>query len=506
LIALAFLLLLLVSVAGLVPLSLVFLAAFAVVFLGANYAMQRLVRAAAFRPWFAHLNLATGAAMISAVLYGVGSTGHVLYGAYLIAPLQAALYLGRRDAWGAAAINLTGFALVTLLLGARGWGWGVFAQEALVLLFVGVALIPLLARIVARLRDARSVLARVEAGDLTARADERETDELGFLGASVNRTTAGVAGIVREVGQQAQDLVAVAQQLAGSATELQAASQEIASTTQALADGTVRQRQLIGLGRGETEQAATTALTLHDWAQEAERQVGEIATKAQAHGQDIARSGTLLVTLVEHIDRAAAVAGRLEAASREIGKLVDSIARIASQTDLLALNAAIEAVRAGQHGLGFRVVAGEVRKLADQTGRATDDVRGRIKDIQSQVSGVVAAMNEGRATAKGVGAVADAARGALDAIFADLNTTVRFATAFASETQGQTRHMREAALRMVEVAEIAETAAQSAEQTSAATEQQMASLAELTTSSQQLTEAAAKLTETIQRFNLNGRA
>jgi methyl-accepting chemotaxis protein len=504
LIGLAIILLLFVSIIGIVPLSLTYIGGFAVLFFAANYVVLRLVRATTFRPWYAHVNLGVGSAMIAAVMYGMGVAGALLYGAFLIAPIQAALFLGPRDAWGAAAINVAGFALVTALLGPAGWDWGVFIPEALTLVFVCFALIPMLSRSVARLRATRVVLAHVEAGDLTARADDRETDELGFLSASVNRTTAGVAAIVQEVRHQAQDLVAVAEQLAASAEELQAASQEIGATTQALSDGTIKQRELIGLGRGDTEQAATTALTLHDWAQEAERQVSGIATKARAHGEDIARSGTLLVSLVDHIDRAANAAGQLEGASRAVAKLVDSITRIASQTDLLALNAAIEAVRAGQHGLGFRVVAAEVRKLADQSGRAADEVRARMKDILGQVAGVVTALNEGRNTAKGVGTVADAARQALDAIFADLNTTVRFATAFATETQGQTKQMRAAAMRMIEVADIAENAAQSAEQTSAATQQQMASLTELTTSSQQLTAAAGKLTETIKRFQLNG--
>jgi methyl-accepting chemotaxis protein len=505
LIGLAIILLLFVSIIGVVPLSMRYIGGFGVAFFAMNFAVLRVVRRTTFRAWYPHLNLAVGSAMIAAVMYGMGVTGEVLYGAFLIAPFQAALFLGARDAWGALGINIGGFALVTVLLGPGGWGWGSFIPAALVLVFVCSALIPMLTRVVARLRGVRVALAHVEAGDLTARADDRETDELGFLAASVNRTTEGVAAIVHEVRHQAQDLVAVAQQLAGAAQELQAASQEIGATTQALSDGTIKQRELIGLGRTDTEQAATTALTLHDWAQEAERQVSGIASKARTHGEDIAKSGTLLVSLVDHIDRAGNAAGRLEGASREVGKLVDSITRIASQTDLLALNAAIEAVRAGQHGLGFRVVAAEVRKLADQSGRAADEVRARMKDIHGQVTGVVTALTEGRNTAKGVGTVADAARQALDAIFADLNTTVRFASAFATETQGQSKHMRDAAMRMIEVADIAETAAQSAEQTSAATQQQMASLTELTTSSQQLTAAASKLTETIKRFHLNGR-
>jgi methyl-accepting chemotaxis protein len=502
LIGLAMVLLLVVSVLGLTPLSLGYIGAFAVVFLALNVAVVRMVRAAALQPWLAQLNLVIGSGMISSVLYGMGDGGHLLYGAYLIAPVQAALYLGRRDAWGAMVVNLTAFGLVTALAGAPpgGWGWSLFIQEALVLVFVGAALVPALTHIVGRLRRTRAVLAQVERGDLTVKVADPEADELGFLGASVNRTTEAVAATVGEVQRQAQELAAMAQQLAASAEQLQAASQEISATTQMLSEGTVRQRELIGRGRDETEQAATTALTLHDWAQEAERQVGSIATKARTHGEDIARSHVLLGTLVEHIDRAGTAASRLEAASLDVAKLVDSITRIASQTDLLALNAAIEAVRAGDHGLGFRVVAAEVRKLADQSARAAEEVRTRIKEMQAQVGGVVAAMGEGRATAQGVGAVSDGVRSALDAIFADLNTTVRFATAFAAETSGQTRHMREAAMRLVEIAEIADTAAQSAEQTSSSTQEQMASLSELTTTSQHLADAAARLTQTIRRF------
>jgi methyl-accepting chemotaxis protein len=201
------------------------------------------------------------------------------------------------------------------------------------------------------------------------------------------------------------------------------------------------------------------------------------------------------------VSRAAAT---LELGSREIGKLVDAITRIASQTDLLALNAAIEAARAGQHGLGFRVVADEVRKLAEQSARSADEVRSRVRQTQDQITQLLGAMEEGRRTAQGVGAVSTAVRQALDAIFGDLNATVQFAAVLAGETEGQTGRIREVARRMEEVAGITETAAQGAEQTSAATQQQLASLGELTTTSQQLAVAAAKLTETIQRFNVNG--
>src|SRR2546430_5427361 len=88
-------------------------------------------------------------------------------------------------------------------------------------------------------------------------------------------------------------------------------------------------------------------------------QINAVAQQARRHGAEIAGASELLVSLVAHLDQVSRAAGTLEQGSREVGKLVDTIARIASQTDLLALNAAIEAARAGQHGLGFRVVADE---------------------------------------------------------------------------------------------------------------------------------------------------
>jgi len=490
----------------LVPVPWLFIAGFSVAFAAFNYAMFRIARDTPFQLWYANLNIAVGSAMIAAIMYGVGPSGHLLYAGYVVAPMQAAFYLGRRESWGALGINLAGFALVAAIRTFQGvWTWGVFVQEALVLLFVGVALVPMLARLVERLQTTRNILAEVEAGDLSAKIADAELDELGYLGVSVDRTTEAISGIVRQVQHQSHDLAAMAQQLAASAEELQASSQEISATTAQLSEGTERQRQLIVHGKSDTDAAAGVARTLHGRAQEAEREIGDIAQRARRHGEEIARSGELLASLVAHIDQVSQAAAALEQGSREVGKLVDSITRIASQTDLLALNAAIEAARAGAHGLGFRVVASEVRKLAEQSARAASEVQARVTQTQAQIARVVAAMQESRETAQGVGTVSGAARQALDAIFGDLNRTVQFATAFAAETEGQTSKMKEVVRRMEEASAIADTAAMGAQQTSAATEEQIASLGELTTTSQHLSDAAAKLTETIQRFRVNGK-
>ena len=504
-----------VRLAGITPVSPWFILAFAASFAAANAGVRRLVQRRAFQPWYAQLNLVVGCLLISAVLYAMGPNGHVLYGAYLIAPLQAALYLERREAWGALLINLVAFTLVTVLaqVAGHGWPWTLFVQEALVLVFACVALVPMLVQIVDRLRGARGVLGEIERGDLTRQmasgtggGSAVATDELGFLGVSVNRTTAAIADIIREIGRQGHALATMAGELAGAARELQTASQSISATTDQLSQGTERQRQLIGYGRQDSEAASGLATTLHARAQQAERQITEIALQAHRRGEEVAKASTLLMNLMVHMDHASDVAAVLDKESREIGKLVDGITRIASQTDLLALNAAIEAARAGQHGLGFRVVAGEVRKLAEQSSRSAEEVRAKVRATQDQIGRVVDAMQKGREAAKGVGSVATTVHGALDAIFADLNSTVQFATTFAAETENQTKRMREVLRRMEEVAAIADGAASGARQTSAATAQQIASLGELTSTSQHLSDAAATLAQTIRRFRVNGAA
>src|SRR5437879_11749286 len=107
--------------------------------------------------------------------------------------------------------------------------------------------------------------------------------------------------------------------------------------------------------------------------------------------------------------------------------------------------------------MGFRVVADEVRKRAEQSAGSADEVRSRVRQTQDQITQLLGAMQEGRRTAQGVGAVSAAVRQALDAIFADLNETVTFATAFAGEDEGHMRRLREQAQSSETMVELAES-------------------------------------------------
>src|SRR5256886_12569060 len=123
--------------------------------------MARIARSDDLPPGYLHATMAVGAATISAIVYAVGPTGHLLYVAYLIAPLQAALYLGRTEAWQALVINLAGFALATGIRTSQGapdsdWSWPAFLEESLVLLITTPALVRKLSPLLTRLRATRN--------------------------------------------------------------------------------------------------------------------------------------------------------------------------------------------------------------------------------------------------------------------------------------------------------------------------------------------------------------
>ena len=126
-------------------------------------------------------------------------------------------------------------------------------------------------------------------------------------------------------------------------------------------------------------------------------------------------------TMEKIVESSRSVAGKIASLaerSEEIGKVVSVIQEISEQTNLLALNAAIEAARAGEHGRGFAVVAGEVRRLAERTKSATEEIAGTIRSIQDETRQTLAVMDESqRAVANGLEETSKA-RQSLDATIA----------------------------------------------------------------------------------------
>ena len=172
-----------------------------------------------------------------------------------------------------------------------------------------------------------------------------------------------------------------------NANSLSAASEELEANSQQMVNNAEETSAQAGVVSAAAEQVSKNVQTVATGTEEMSASIREIAKSAQ----DAAR---VAATGVRAAETTNATISKLGVSSAEIGKVIKVITSIAQQTNLLALNATIEAARAGEAGKGFAVVANEVKELAKETAKATEDISQKIEAIQSDTTSAVAAIGE----------------------------------------------------------------------------------------------------------------
>jgi methyl-accepting chemotaxis protein len=345
--------------------------------------------------------------------------------------------------------------------------WREIALKAAGLGLASIILLLIVSSLVSRsiFRRLTGILQRIHdvgEGDLTQRIATSSNDEVAQVEKGFNIFIEKIHGIISHVSEDARELANAGKEFSNTSLQISANSEETSAQANTVSSSTEQvSRSLQTLAAGADEMSSTI------------KDIAKNATEAAKVAQNA----------VQMAQETNATVGKLGASSAEIGQVIKVITAIAQQTNLLALNATIEAARAGEAGKGFAVVANEVKELARQTAKATEDISRKITAIREDTNGAVEA----------IGTIS----GVINQIN-DISNAIAAAVEEQSATTNEmTRNVTEAAKGSGEISENVHGMAQAAQSTSAsAHESQQAA--------QALAQMSAKLRGLVDQFKLTG--
>jgi len=311
-----------------------------------------------------------------------------------------------------------------------------------------------------------AVLNKAEAiasGDLTGdEVQVNSNDELGDLATAMNKMQGNLTKMIIAVAENAQ-------QVANASEEFSAVSQQITTNS----EETSAQANVVS---NATDQVNRNLQTVATGAEEMSSTIADIAKNAT-------ESARISGQAVKTAETTNATISKLGVSSAEIGQVIKVITSIAQQTNLLALNATIEAARAGEAGKGFAVVANEVKELAKQTAKATEDISQKIAAIQADTKGAVDAI---------------ATIGAVINQISDISSTIATAVEEQSATTNEmSRNVTEAAKGSTEITQNIAGVSQAAQGTSSRAHESMKA-------AQQLAQMSTQLRGLVEQFRVSG--
>lgn len=342
---------------------------------------------------------------------------------------------------------------------------------------------------------------KLSSGNFIVRTEpSQRKDELGDVHRALYDMTLKIGDLLKEVSKTTEQMAAASQQLNSSSMESANAATSVAQSVADAAAVVVQQQTAVTNGTDSVASISQSVKSISQETEEVSQEADQAAKKAEAGNLVVEKSVNQIHSVEEKVRTTAQLVDELGARSQEIGAIVDTISDLAGQTNLLALNAAIEAARAGEQGRGFAVVAEEVRKLAEQSATAAQQIADLIGRIQDDTSKAVASMDSDRqAVVQG----AESVEG-LRQVFEEINGLVIDVAGKIESMSDSIQHVADQSSEITNHMEQIDTGAakvaDNMQSISAATEEQSASAQEIASASDSLARQAQDVQEKLQKF------
>jgi len=330
----------------------------------------------------------------------------------------------------------------------------------------------------------------------------RRSDEIGQVAESLAQMRLSLGQLIKTIHSSIEQVASSSEQLTASADQSAHAATQVAQSICTVASGMDSQLSVNAENMTVINELSTNINQVAANSQQVAKQSALAEETANNGNLTVEKAVNQMIDVEQTVISSAQIVDKLGARSQEIGQIVETISGIAGQTNLLALNAAIEAARAGEQGRGFAVVAEEVRKLAEQSQGAAQQIATLIGEIQVETTAAVSAMNEGTQKVKFEAQLVETSGQA----FNQIAVLVKQVSGQVKEISAAIEHMATGSQQMVgsakKIDDLSKQASGETQMVSAATQEQAASMEEIAASSQSLSMLAMKLREEVGKFKI----
>lgn len=373
----------------------------------------------------------------------------------------------------------------------------------ILLLVVAIAFSLFISRGIARPLDKIiNSMSKAEKGYLHTRINFDSHDEFQKLAESFNRMLEGICQMISRVLETSDDLATSSQELSSASVESAATLVDISRNVNEINTSSVEISDNLVKTTASIDGFSGSAQKVAQLSQTAVEAVETTTQAADLGGKTVKKSVDMIGKIKESVDIATQVILDLNSASLQISEIVNTITTIASQTNLLALNAAIEAARAGEQGKGFTVVAGEVRKLAEESAEAAEAIGTRIENILTKTQNAVDSMTLGRGRVdEGIRVIREVST-SLDNIIYNVNNVNRKIIDISSISNEQSQDSLIMARTIEDITSLTKVTTERLGIVATAVEQQTTTVSQVSSSTEDLATLADELHSLVARFTI----